>query len=344
MSRWRLTLTALASQISSALAGDADLDWKQIVLLDAGPRVEFKSREEARVRTLKHLAMQEKSLRDFLQNHPGDSHDLDARLRLAHLLATRGDLQPQPEAIVQAQKILDDIETNPATPKDRVADAAFGKISIFMQRSREPNEHERDSLLGQARRFQNRWPADKRLAPLLAEVATLFDEQPKTKSSLLRDALSLATNPELKQRIEDDLKRLARLGQPLDLKFTALDGRAVNVADFRGKIVLVYFFANWSPPSILALASVRASAQKHDAQAIGISLDEDKAALEASLNRHQVGWPIFFDGKGWESPLVRSLGINALPTVWLLDRQGKLRTLNARRDLESALRQLREEK
>jgi len=41
-------------------------------------------------------------------------------------------------------------------------------------------------------------------------------------------------------------------------------------------------------------------------------------------------WPAYFDGKGWESPLARSLGINALPSVWILDKKGILRTFNAR--------------
>ena len=50
-------------------------------------------------------------------------------------------------------------------------------------------------------------------------------------------------------------------------------------------------------------------------------------------------WPVACDGKGWESPLVRGLGINALPTVWLLDAHGRLRSLNA---LESAVAQARQ--
>ena len=46
--------------------------------------------------------------------------------------------------------------------------------------------------------------------------------------------------------------------------------------------------------------------------------------------------PVAFDGKGWESPLVRSLGINSLPTLWIVDRKGNLRALNARTDREAS--------
>ena len=51
-------------------------------------------------------------------------------------------------------------------------------------------------------------------------------------------------------------------------------------------------------------------------------------------------WPVAFDGKGWESPLVRGLGINALPTVWLLDARGRLRSLNALENTVAQIRQL----
>src|SRR2546423_475845 len=114
--RW-LGFIASSCLISSALAGDANEDWQKITALDAGPRVEFKSREEARVITLRHLVTQEKALRDFLADHPADPRGIDARLRLAHLLAARGDLQPSREAADVARQILNDLEKSAATPK-----------------------------------------------------------------------------------------------------------------------------------------------------------------------------------------------------------------------------------
>jgi hypothetical protein len=57
------------------------------------------------------------------------------------------------------------------------------------------------------------------------------------------------------------------------------------------------------------------------------------------LKTRGLTWPMAWDGKGWESPLARDFGINALPTVWLLDSHGKLRSLNA---LEGAADRARE--
>jgi hypothetical protein len=51
-------------------------------------------------------------------------------------------------------------------------------------------------------------------------------------------------------------------------------------------------------------------------------------------------WPTTCSGKGWEDSLVRRLGINALPTVFVFDKQGRLRTLNARQGYEPLIRKL----
>ena len=77
---------------------------------------------------------------------------------------------------------------------------------------------------------------------------------------------------------------------------------------------------------------------------IGISLDSTREALESTVKARGLTWPIIFDGKGWQSPLVRSLSMNALPTLWIFDRKGCLRTLNARTESESLVRELLLEK
>ena len=62
------------------------------------------------------------------------------------------------------------------------------------------------------------------------------------------------------------------------------------------------------------------------------------------MGKGKIDFPVYFDGKGWESPLARSLGINALPTAWVLDRSGNLRTLNAMNSTEAIITQLLQEK
>ncbi len=330
-----------------AVAG-VEEDWQRIIALDAGPpALKFSSREEARMLAIHHLDKQEEALRSFLAAYPEDARNVDASLRLAHLLAVRSDLQSKPAEYAAALRILDDIEKNPQTPPTRAPDIAFARISLHMRHNSQPAPAERDDLLTQTRDFQKRFPGDRRIAPLLTEIATLYDADPSQKRELLTEAQNNAPDETLSKRINDDLMRLALLGKPLSLAFTSRQGEKIDVQQYHGKITLIYFFAAWSSPSVAGLGVVRDILKdftRDEVQPLGVSLDVSDAALATELKDHGIAWPICFEGKGWEGPLVRSLGLNAIPTVWLLDRAGNLRTLSGRDDTEGLIRGLLRER
>jgi hypothetical protein len=60
-------------------------------------------------------------------------------------------------------------------------------------------------------------------------------------------------------------------------------------------------------------------------------------AVPALLADHRVPWPVYCDGCGRQGELVRSLGINAIPDLWIVDRDGILRTLDAKQDAEALI-------
>ncbi|HYR59607.1 MAG TPA: TlpA disulfide reductase family protein, partial [Chthoniobacteraceae bacterium] len=328
----------------SVWAGTPEEDWQTVTALDAGPQGQPRNSEEARALAGAHLDRQEKALRTFVAAHPQDEHAFEARLRLARLLEIRAGFQGSEKARAEAKQILDALEKS-ATPGQR-AEVDFAKVTRLMRGAQKTPAGARDQLLAAARQFQVAHPGDRRLAALLVEVATLFDAQPKIKSSLLNEANAVATDPGLKTRIADDLRRLDLLGTPIKLSFTSVQGKAVNIEDFRGRPVLVVFFADFSPPSTEALGRLQravAELPKNSVAALGVDLDPTREALDATMKATALSWPVAFDGKSWEGELVRSLAINALPTVWLLDKQGKLRSLNALEETSEKLRQLSRE-
>jgi hypothetical protein len=72
-----------------------------------------------------------------------------------------------------------------------------------------------------------------------------------------------------------------------------------------------------------------------------VSLDTDSKALAQRLKEFQMeDWPTNFDGRGWDNAIARPLGINALPTVFILDKSGILRALNARDNADYWIRRL----
>jgi thiol-disulfide isomerase/thioredoxin len=148
----------------------------------------------------------------------------------------------------------------------------------------------------------------------------------------------LSTNvPEVaRESARQLLDRLDLLAKPLELKFTALDGRAVDLAALRGKVVLLDFWATWCVPCIVELPKVKAAYERLHAdgfEIVGVSLDQEKETLTRFLEREKMPWPQYFDGKGWENQLTLRFGITSIPAMWLVDRKGMIRDMEAGENL-----------
>jgi thiol-disulfide isomerase/thioredoxin len=202
----------------------------------------------------------------------------------------------------------------------------------------------RNTIVESAQNFAGNYSEDRRAARLLAEVATLLDDQPSRKRKILEQAESLARDDATRKRIKDDLTRLGLLGQTMDLSFDTLRGGRWSLAEERGRVTVVIFWAGWSPPSVAWLAEFAKLARSLPDGRVSIAtVSLDKKTANASETLQKLGlsaWPTACSGAGWEDPLVRRLGINALPTAFVFDKQSRLRTLNARQGYESLIRTL----
>jgi len=141
-------------------------------------------------------------------------------------------------------------------------------------------------------------------------------------------------------------RRLAFLdiaAKPVEMKFTAADGREVDLAKLRGKVVLISFWATWcgcctpEHPPMKALYS-----KYHDKglEIIGIALEDAelspkdtpeqtekkladaKKALLDFVEKEQMPWPQYFDGKGFKTDYPKKYDIPGVPTMFLLGKDG----------------------
>jgi hypothetical protein len=306
----------------------AEAAWAEVLRLDRSPQSEgAQGGRTAKEVYQSHLKAQDEALRRYLGTSGSEAHAFEAKLRLAQVLFALG-LEGGGEQLKQAQYILDTLEAS-ATGTQK-AHVAFARITQRMRQNRFPDRAQRDALLTAARGFQKRFPEDPRVARLLVEVATQLDREPHLKKSVLEDANKLALEPQLKMRIADDLKKVALMGQVLALILPESGGGEIKLEALRGKPVLLLFFSETSLPSLVAWDVLNEALKAHpEVQRIGVSLDTDAGSLERMKKSHGEGWRLSWDGLGWEGPAVRRQGINAAPTAWLIDAEGRLVSLNA---------------
>lgn len=318
-------------------AEDAGVLWNAVVALDAGPGQFPRTVEEAKVLYTKHVVVQEGAVRRFLEAAPaGDSRLFEAQMRLARVLTIRAELEGKADIQTESARILDKLEASGSA--EQRAEVGFTRISQWMRRNRFPDAVQRQELLLAVKEFREKFPSDRRVARLLVEVATRFDREPAVKGELLATASRATQDAGLKKRIADDQARLELLGKPLNLKFTDLNGRQFRMEDCRNRPVVVLYFAANSQPSLEAWKAVGETLRKYpEAVRVGISLDEDRVAMERVRKVFGENWVIAWDGRGWMSSLARRWGVNVLPTVWLVDKKGVLVSLDALEELPKQL-------
>lgn len=101
-----------------------------------------------------------------------------------------------------------------------------------------------------------------------------------------------------------------------------LDGKAISLASYKGKIVLLDFWATWCPPCRADAPALEKLHQQHqDLAIIGISVSEERATVEKFLREYPRGYPVALTT---ENELSRPYQAGPLPLYLVIDREGKL--------------------
>ena len=118
-----------------------------------------------------------------------------------------------------------------------------------------------------------------------------------------------------------------KFGKPAsDFSATDIDGKPISIQQYRGKVVLLDFWAVWNGFCVGEVLRVKKIYDTYKDQAfdiIGVSLDTDEAKLRNYLQENDIPWRQIYSGQERQSPLAQQYDVRSLPARWLIDREGK---------------------
>jgi len=190
-------------------------------------------------------------------------------------------------------------------------------------------------------------PSDSRAAALLVAIARgVTDEEHRL--SIYRRIVKEFPNSFAAKLATGNIRKSESIGKPFKLAFQDLEsGRKVNVEELHGRVVVIHFWATTCGPCITEirgeLKQVLAAHSRDQVECIGVNLDSGRdyeSKVKRFIATNKVSWPQFATGKSFEGEFASSWGIDAIPAVFIIDRDGKLATTAAHGKIQTTLAQL----
>ncbi|WP_373652858.1 MULTISPECIES: redoxin domain-containing protein [unclassified Schlesneria] len=271
-------------------------------------------------------------------------HLLDARLQLA----LQGDKESI-ESLYEAESLF--FERNPKS--ESASEAALTLVNLAHANALRYGTKEPRWLTEFSKRAQvyaTRFPDEQpRSVPLLMAAARSCEnngqlEEARTCYGLLTS--KFAQSPQ-GQQAEGVLRRMQLTGNELELSAPGIDGSDIDLKAYKGKMVLVVFWASNAQPFVQQLPKIQEVTAKYKkaCTVVGVNLDLEESAVESFVEKTNLDWQqIFFPSKsqrGWNSPVAVYYGVNSLPTMWLVDPTGVVAETNLdASNLEAKLREV----
>ena len=223
--------------------------------------------------------------------------------QLAETLAAAAQEGTLPDALVQLEELSGRLPEDDPLKSFLAFRLASARYASSMQEAGADIEEVQAAWLEELALFVETHPEAKDAAEAMLQISIADEFSGKEEAAIERYQQIVERFPSSAsaRKASGALRRLQAVGQPLDLNGTTIDGKKLSLRDFKGKPVLVHYWATWCEPCKVDIARIRELHEKYqrDIVVVGIALDGDKAALQRFLQSKPLTWPQLYNRVDW---------------------------------------------
>lgn len=312
--------------------------------------------ERTREAQIAHLKLQVKAVMEacdrILESKPGEESEL--RVIMERLSGYQILSQVDESATEKFQKLLQQYE------KDE-RPAVVRLIGGYQLRQRAEQlfklaDKEQSKLVEDLFAFIETYGLDQQTVQIAQSLGQALEDSTRPELGAvvyenLAKELKKLNRPEIEPqiaRMEAIVRRLKLPGSFMEIKGTTADGEEFDWASYRGKVVLVDFWASWCGPCRAEIPNMKEQLEKYGDKGfaiVGISLDNTKEQYQAVVDSEELTWVNLMsqneNERGWNNPIAVHYGVSGIPTAILVDKEGEVISMMARgRVLNELLEQL----
>ena len=183
-------------------------------------------------------------------------------------------------------------------------------------------------------------PADEKVAltlEVMAQVGVASDDIAAKTVTVIRKVLTSDAAKRIAAELDPQGALRELLDKPLVVAGRTTTGKTLTTADWKGRVVLVDFWATWCGPCNAEIPRVKELYKTYHAKGfeiVGVDCDADDDAVNAFIKEKEMPWTQLRDESQSEQqpwhPLASQWGVSGIPTMFLIDKKGMARFIDAR--------------